>query len=145
MLVTQMFKQKKAHRIITIRPETTVLEAARILKEEHIGALMIMGDDGTLVGIMSERDIVRAIPEYGADLFSLSVEQLMTRSVVTCGPDARVHQIMEKMTAGHFRHMPVLEDGNLIGMISIGDVVKTRLDELETESAHMRNFIAGVE
>ncbi len=145
MLVTQMFKQKKAHRIITIRPETTVPEAARILKEEHIGALMIMGDDGTLVGIMSERDIVRAIPEHGADLFSLRVEQLMTRSVVTCGPDARVHQIMEKMTAGHFRHMPVLEDGNLIGMISIGDVVKTRLDELETEGAHMRNFIAGVE
>ncbi len=145
MLVTQMFNQKKAHRIITIRPETTVPEAARILKEEHIGALMIMGDDGTLVGIMSERDIVRAIPEHGADLFSLSVEQLMTRSVVTCGPDARVHQIMEKMTAGHFRHMPVLEDGNLIGMISIGDVVKTRLDELETEGAHMRNFIAGVE
>ncbi len=140
-----MFKKKKSHRIITIRPDTSIPEAARILKEEHIGALMIMGDDGTLVGIMSERDIVRAIPEHGADLFSLSVEQLMTRSVVTCGPDARVHQIMEKMTAGHFRHMPVLEDGNLIGMISIGDVVKTRLDELETEGAHMRNFIAGVE
>jgi CBS domain-containing protein len=106
---------------------------------------MIMGDDGALVGIMSERDIVRAIPEYGADFLSLSVEQLMTRSVVTCGPDARVHQIMKKMTEGHFRHMPVLEDGKLIGMISIGDVVKTRLDELETEGAHMRNFIAGVE
>ncbi len=145
MLVTQMFKQNKAHRIITIRPETSVPEAARILKEEHIGALMITGDNGALVGIMSERDIVRAIPEYGAGFLSLSVEQLMTRSVVTCGPDARVHQIMGKMTAGHFRHMPVLDDGELIGMISIGDVVKTRLDELETEGVHMRNFIAGVE
>jgi len=144
MLVTQMFKQKKAHRIVTIRLETTVQEAAEILQQEHIGALMIMRD-GALIGIMSERDIVRAIPEYGADFLSLTVEQLMTRSVVTCGPDARVHQIMEKMTAGHFRHMPVLDDGELIGMISIGDVVKTRLDELETEGAHMRNFIAGVE
>jgi len=144
MLVTQMFKQKKAHRIITIRLETTVQEAAKILQQEHIGALMIMRD-GALIGIMSERDIVRAIPKYGADFLSLTVEQLMTRSVVTCGPDARVHQIMQKMTEGHFRHMPVLEDGKLIGMISIGDVVKTRLDELETEGAHMRNFIAGVE
>ncbi len=145
MLVTQMFKQKKAHRIVTIRPETTVLEAAKILQEEHIGALMIRGDNSALVGIMSERDIVRAIPKYGADLFSLSVEQLMTRSVVTCGPNARVHQIMQEMTHGHFRHMPVLEDGELIGMISIGDVVKSRLDELETEGEHMRNFIAGKE
>ncbi len=145
MLVTQMFKQKKAHRIVTIGPETTVPEAARILKEEHIGALMIMGDDGALVGIMSERDIVCAIPKYGADFLSLSVEQLMTRSVATCGPDAHVHQIMQEMTKGHFRHMPVLEDGKLIGMISIGDVVKSRLDELETEGAHLRNFIAGAE
>ncbi len=144
MLVTQMFKQKMAHRIVTIRLETTVQEAAEILQQEHIGALMIMRD-GALIGIMSERDIVRAIPKYGADFLSLSVEQLMTRSVVTCGPDARVHQIMQKMTEGHFRHMPVLEDGKLIGMISIGDVVKTRLDELETEGAHMRNFIAGIE
>ena len=144
MLVTQMFKQKKAHRIITIRLETTVQEAAEILQQEHIGALMIMRD-GALIGIMSERDIVRAIPKYGADFLSLTVEQLMTRSVVTCGPDARVHQIMQKMTEGHFRHMPVLEDGKLIGMISIGDVVKSRLDELETEGAHLRNFIAGAE
>ncbi len=144
MLVTQMFKQKKAHRIVTIRLETTVQEAAEILQQEHIGALMIMRD-GALIGIMSERDIVRAIPKYGAGFLSKSVEQLMTRSVVTCGPDARVHQIMKKMTEGHFRHMPVLEDGKLIGMISIGDVVKTRLDELETEGAHMRNFIASVE
>ncbi len=145
MYVTQMFKQKKAHRIVTIRPETIVPEAATILKEEHIGALMVTGNDGALTGIISERDIVRAIPEYGADVLSLSVAHLMTRSVVTCGPDARVHEIMRKMTERHFRHLPVLENGKLIGMISIGDVVKSRLDELETEGAHMRNFIAGVE
>ncbi len=145
MLVTQMFKQKKAHRIITIRPETTIAEAATILKEEHIGALMVTADDGALAGIISERDIVRAIPEHGAELHVLTVARLMTRKVETCGPEGRVYQIMKTMTANHFRHMPVLEDGKLIGMISIGDVVKIRVDELEDEEAHMRNFIAGVE
>jgi CBS domain-containing protein len=145
MLVTQIFRQKKAHRIVTIGPETTVAEAANILKEEHIGALMVTGDDGALAGIISERDIVRAIPEYGGELFDLAVSRLMTHPVVTCNPKGRVHQIMKTMTANHFRHMPVLEDGKLIGMISIGDVVKSRVDELEDEEAHMRNFIAGVE
>ncbi len=145
MFVTQMFRQKKAHRIVAISPETVVAEAAKILKEEHIGALMVVGDDGALAGIISERDIVRAIPEYGGELFDLAVGRLMTHPVVTCSPRGRLHQIMKTMTANHFRHMPVLEDGKLIGMISIGDVVKTRLDELETEGAHMRNFIAGIE
>ena len=145
MLVTQIFRQKKAHRIVTIGPETTVAEAAIILKEEHIGALMVTGDDGALAGIISERDIVRAIPEYGGELFDLAVGRLMTHPVVTCNPKGLVHQIMKTMTANHFRHMPVLEDGKLIGMISIGDVVKSRVDELEDEEAHMRNFIAGVE
>ena len=145
MLVTQMLKQKKAHRIVTIGPETVVAEAAKILKEEHIGALMVTGDDGALTGIISERDIVRAIPEYGKEFLDLAVGRLMTHSVVTCGPEGRVHQIMKIMTAKHFRHMPVLEDGKLIGMISIGDVVKSRVDEFEDEEAHMRNFIAGVE
>ncbi len=145
MLVTQMFRQKKAHRIVTIGPETVVSEAAKIQKEEHIGALMVMGDDGALVGIISERDIVRAIPEYGGELFDLAVSRLMTHPVMTCNPKGRVHEIMKTMTANHFRHMPVLEDGKLIGMISIGDVVKSRVDELEDEETHMRNFIAGVE
>jgi CBS domain-containing protein len=145
MLVTQMFKQKKAHRIVTIRPETTVAEAAKILKKEHIGALMVTADDGALAGILSERDIVRAIPEHGAELHVLTVAHLMTRQVETCGPEGRVYQIMKTMTTRHFRHMPVLEDGKLIGMISIGDVVKSRLDELEADDAHMRNFIAGIE
>ncbi len=106
---------------------------------------MVIVDDGALAGILSERDIVRAIPEYGGELLDLTVSHLMTHSVVTCGPEGHVHQIMKTMTAKHFRHMPVLEDGELIGMISIGDVVKSRLDELEYEEAHMRNFIAGIE
>ncbi len=144
MLLTQMFRRKKAHRIVTIGPETAVAEAAKILKEEHIGALMVTGGDGALAGIISERDIVRAIPEYGREFLDLTVGHLMTHPVVTCGPEGRVHQIMKIMTNKHFRHMPVLEDGKLIGMISIGDVVKSRVEELEDEGVHMRNFIAGV-
>lgn len=145
MLVTQIFRQKAAHRIITVVPETTVGEAVELMKEEHIGALMVMGDDNALAGILSERDVVRALPDYGADLLGLPVGELMTSPVETCGPNAHVDEIMQTMTARHFRHMPVLDDGNLIGMISIGDVVKSRLDELETESIHMHNYIAGIE
>lgn len=143
MLVTQMFKQKKTHRIVTIGPETVVAEAAKILTEEHIGALMVIGDDGALAGILSERDIVRAIPVYGREVLDLAVGRLMTHPVVTCSPEGRVHQIMKTMTTKHFRHMPVLEDGKLIGMISIGDVVKSRLDELETETSQLRDYIAS--
>ncbi len=145
MLVTQMFKQKKAHRLVTARPETTIAEAARILKREQIGALIITEDDGALVGIISERDIVYALPEYGGRLLDLTVDHLMTSTVVTCGPESHVHQIMMTMSDGRYRHLPVLEGSQLIGMISIGDVVKCRIDELETEGAYMHNYIAGVE
>ena len=143
MLVTQIFKQKAAHRIVTVRPDLSVSEAVTLLKEQHIGALMVTGDDGALTGILSERDVVRAMPEHGAALFDLPISRLMTSPVVTCAPDDRVHQIMKKMTDGHFRHMPVIGDGKLVGMISIGDVVKSRLDELETETSQLRDYIAS--
>lgn len=145
MLVTQIFRQKEAHRIITVAPESAVGQAVELMKEEHIGALMVMDDAGALAGILSERDVVRALPDYGIDLLDLPVERLMTSPVETCGPTAHVDEIMQTMTARHFRHLPVLEDGKLLGMISIGDVVKSRLDELETESVHLQNYIAGIE
>ena len=145
MLVTQIFRQKTAHQIITIPPDMTVVDAVELMREEHIGALMVMSDDAELAGILSERDIVRALPDYGADLMDVPVERLMTSPVETCGPSAHVDEVMQTMTARHFRHLPVLDDGKLIGMISIGDVVKSRLDELETESVHMHNYIAGIE
>ena len=145
MLVAQIFRQKTAHRIVTVAPDATIVDAVEVMKEEHIGALMVMGDGGALVGILSERDIVRALPEYGGGFLGLLVKELMTSPVVTCGSEAHVDEIMQTMTTRHFRHMPVLEDGRLIGMISIGDVVKSRLDELESESVHMHNYIAGIE
>jgi len=142
MLVKQIFKQKD-DRIITVRPVDTVATAAEILKQENIGALMVRGADGDLAGILSERDIVRAMPQHGPDLFSLTVEQLMTRDVITCSSEDRVHDLMKKMTAGRFRHLPVVDDGSLTGIISIGDVVKSRLEELEAEASQLRDYIAS--
>jgi CBS domain-containing protein len=142
MLVKQIFKQKD-DRIITVRPEDTVATAADILKQENIGALMVSGSDGELDGILSERDIVRAMPQHGPDLFSLTVSQLMTRDVITCSSEDRVHDLMKKMTAGRFRHLPVVDDGKLTGIISIGDVVKSRLEELEAETSQLRDYIAS--
>ena len=142
MLVKQIFKQKD-DRIVTVQPSDTVATASEVLKRENIGAVMVSASDDDLAGILSERDIVRAMPEHGPDLFSLSVDQLMTRDVVTCSSEDRVHDLMKKMTAGRFRHMPVVDDGKLTGIISIGDVVKSRLEELEAETSQLRDYIAS--
>ena len=142
MLVKQIFKQKDS-RIITVRPGETVATATEVLKRENIGAVMVTGPDGELVGILSERDIVRAIPKHGPDLFALTVEQLMTRNVVTCRSEDRVHDLMKTMTAGRFRHLPVVDGEALTGIISIGDVVKSRLEELEAETSQLRDYIAS--
>ena len=142
MLVKQIFKQKD-NRIITVQPGDTVATATEILKRENIGAVMVGGPDGALSGILSERDIVRAMPEHGPDIFKLTVEHLMTRDVVTCSSDDRVNDLMKKMTAGRFRHLPVVDGGSLTGIISIGDVVKSRLEELEAEASQLRDYIAS--
>jgi CBS domain-containing protein len=142
MLVKQIFKQKD-DRIITVQPDDTVATAAEILKRENIGAVMVSEPGSELAGILSERDIVRAIPEHGPNLFDLTVAQLMTREVVTCSSEDRVHDLMKKMTAGRFRHLPVVDDGKLTGIISIGDVVKSRLEELEAEASQLREYIAS--
>ena len=142
MLVKQIFKQKD-NRIITVQPGDTVATAADVLKRENIGAVMVSGPDGALSGILSERDIVRAMPEHGPDIFKITVEQLMTRDVITCSSADRVNDLMKKMTAGRFRHLPVVDDGGLTGIISIGDVVKSRLEELEAEASQLRDYIAS--
>ena len=142
MLVKQIFKQK-ADRISTVQPGDTVATATEVLKRENIGAVMVGGPDGALLGILSERDIVRAMPEHGPDIFKLTVEQLMTRDVVTCSSEDRVNDLMKKMTAGRFRHLPVVDDDSLTGIISIGDVVKSRLEELEAEASQLRHYIAS--
>jgi len=143
MLVKQIFKQKEDGRIVTVQPGETVATAAEVLKRENIGAVMVSGPDGALSGILSERDIVRAMPEHGPDIFKLKVEQLMTRDVVTCSSEERVNDLRKKMTAGRFRHVPVVDDGKLVGIVSIGDLVKNRLEELEVEASQLRDYIAS--
>ncbi len=142
MLVKQIFKMK-GDRIITVPPDITIAKVVDVLKRENIGAVVV-ADDGELCGILSERDIVRAMSEYGPDLFGLKVDALMTREVATCGPNDRVLEIMKRMTTGRFRHMPALDGGKLAGIISIGDVVRSRVEELEAETSQLKDYIASV-
>ena len=127
--------------IIYIEPTADLAAAAKLLSAHRIGAVLIRGAGGRLAGILSERDIVRALSEHGAAALALPVGQVMTRDVATCSEDDAVASIMERMTVGKFRHMPVISKGELIGLISIGDVVKHRVEEIESESEAMRDYI----
>src|SRR5215470_20155408 len=127
--------------IVSIEPTANLAAAAKTLSAHRIGAVLIRGPGGRLAGILSERDIVRALSEHGADALALPVGQVMTRDVATCGEDDTVASIMERMTTGKFRHMPVIVNGRLAGLISIGDVVKQRVEEIEGESEAMRDYI----
>ena len=127
--------------ITCIEPTADLATAAKLLSARRIGAVVIRGAGGRLAGILSERDIVRALSEHGVDALALPVGQVMTRDVATCGEDDSVASIMERMTAGKFRHMPVIARGQLAGLISIGDVVKQRVEEIESESEAMRDYI----
>ena len=127
--------------IITIEPGADLAAAAKLLSKHRIGAVLIQGAGGRLAGILSARAIVRALSEQGAAALALQVGQVMTRNVATCGEDESIASIMEKMTAGKFRHMPVVSKGQLVGVVSIGDVVKQRVGEIESESEAMRDYI----
>ena len=131
----------KGGSIISIEPTADLAEAAKLLSAHRIGAVLIQGAGGRLAGILSERDIVRALSEHGTAALALTVGQVMTRNVATCGEEDTVASIMERMTAGKFRHMPVVTKDRLVGLISIGDVVKQRVEEIERESEAMRDYI----
>jgi CBS domain-containing protein len=127
--------------ITCIEPTADLATAAKLLAEHRIGSLIIRGPGGRLAGILSERDIVRALAEHGEAALTWPVGQAMTREVATCGEDDTIAEIMERMTTGKFRHMPVVNGGKLVGLISIGDVVKQRVGEIEQESEAMRDYI----
>lgn len=127
--------------IITIEPTVDLEMAAKSLSAHRIGALLVLGAGGHIAGILSERDIVRAIAEHGVAVLGLPVGQAMTREVVTCDENDNIGSVMERMTTGKFRHMPVMSAGKLIGLISIGDVVKHHVDEIERETEAMRDYI----
>jgi CBS domain-containing protein len=147
MLVRQILKSKDGtgsrDSVITITPDRTVAEAAQLLAEKRIGAVVVSSDQETATGIISERDIVRELGRRGTGCLSETVGELMTRDIISCTPEDKADLVLARMTGGRFRHMPVMEDGRMIGLISIGDVVKARLDELSMEQEALKGMIMG--
>jgi CBS domain-containing protein len=135
--------RNKGSRVATIRSDATLAAAVERLSQYGIGALVVSDDGATVDGILSERDIVQALARHGGGLLSLPVAETMTRSVVTCEPADSVAELMAEMTNRRIRHFPVIDDGVLSGIISIGDLVKSRLEEIEYETNSLRSFIAG--
>jgi CBS domain-containing protein len=135
--------RNKGNRVATVRPDATLAAAVGILNRKRIGALVVSQDGEGVDGVLSERDIVIALAKYGERLLSRPVGEVMTKNVVTCDPSDTVDQLMAEMTNRRIRHFPVVADGRLCGIVSIGDLVKSRLDEVEFEASSMRSFIAG--
>jgi CBS domain-containing protein len=132
---------EKGREVVTLEPNASLSEAVRTLAAKRIGAALVLGADRRIAGIISERDVVRALAEHGAAALEESVSQTMTRKVETCTEGETVVSIMERMTAGKFRHMPVVDQGRLVGVVSIGDIVKHRVHEMERESVAMHDYI----
>ena len=142
MLVSHILREK-GRDVLAIAPEATLFEAARVLTLNRIGALLVRDPKGVLTGIISERDIVRAIAEEGASALALTVADRMTKDVATCEESDTIAEIMETMTRCRFRHMPVIEDGRITGIVSIGDVVKIRIAETMREAQALKDYIAA--
>jgi CBS domain-containing protein len=140
-MIVKSIVDAKGRDVVTIEPGASLDTAAKLLAKRRIGAVVVLGADDRVVGILSERDIVRVISERGAGGMQEQVAQVMTRKVATCTFDETIHSIMERMTTGKFRHVPVIEQGRLAGIVSIGDVVKHRIVEMEQESAALRDYI----
>ncbi len=135
--------ENKGDVIFSIRPDQTLHEAVIILKEKRVGALIVTDEAGELIGILSERDIVRKLAETPGQTLPQKVEDLMTKKVEVCAPDETLISVLARMTNGRFRHMPVKRDGKLCGIVTIGDVVHYRLNELEHEALQLKQMIVG--
>lgn len=131
----------KGREVVSVEPHATLSSAIKLLAERRIGAALILGVDRRIAGIISERDIGRALAEHGAAALEEPVSRFMTRKVSTCTEGETVSRIMERMTEGKFRHVPVVDQGRVVGIISIGDAVKHRLQQMERDSAALRDYI----
>ncbi len=143
MNVKQILSLKGSTAVATIAPTATVKEAAQVLGAKRYGALVVSHGDGTVSGILSERDIVRGLGLDGAGCLDKPVSSLMTQKVETCAPNESVLSVMGRMTEGRFRHMPVMEGGAMVGILSIGDVVKARILQMEEENIQMQTMLHG--
>ncbi|MEO0401411.1 MAG: CBS domain-containing protein [Pseudomonadota bacterium] len=143
MLVHQILKSKSDDAVVTVKPGSAVSEAVKILAERKIGTVVVSPDDERAAGILSERDIVRVLAKRGGAILNDPVEGFMTSKLVTCTREDSADDVLKQMTDGRFRHMPVIEDGKLIGLITLGDVVKARLTELAMEKDALEGMIMG--
>jgi CBS domain-containing protein len=135
--------KEKGQRVVTVAQATTIREVVATLSREKIGVVVISDDGSSVAGILSERDIVKGLQEHGAKLLDLTARDLMTRSFTAAKLDMPILHVLDVMTQGRFRHMPVVDNGKLAGLVSIGDAVKARLDILESEAQHLKEYIAG--
>ena len=136
--------EKKGNEIFSVSPEQTIQTVVMLLRDKRIGAVLVRDDNGDMVGILSERDIVRRMADTPGQTLPQQVRDLMTTKVVTCQPGDALVSVLRKMTAGRFRHMPVTDaGGHLVGLVTIGDVVNFRLNELEYEALRMKQMIVG--
>jgi CBS domain-containing protein len=135
--------RSKGNTVATVAPTATLADLIGELAKYNVGALPVVDADGRLVGIVSERDVVRQLHAHGPDVLHVQISEFMTAGVTTCSPGDKVADLARIMTAGRFRHLPVLVDGELAGIVSIGDLVKARIDLLESEREQLQSYIAG--
>ena len=142
MLISEVLRRKGAE-VATIEPASSISDVLGALAEHGVGALVVSENGTTVDGIISERDVVRAFAAGGTSTMTMTAADLMTADVVTCGRAATTEELMSEMTARRFRHVPVIEDGALVGIVSIGDVVFARVSELEFERQQLTDYISG--
>lgn len=143
MIVSQLLKSKPDVGVISVTPTSTVMEATKLLSQHRIGTVVVSKDGASLDGILSERDIVRELGKRGIACLNDPVSDLMTANLVTCSPSNSALEVLEMMTVGRFRHLPVMDDGKMVGLISIGDAVKGRLSQLAMEKESLEGMIMG--
>lgn len=143
MLVQQILKSKPSQEIATIKSSATVSQAAAILAEKRIGALVVTDDGSSVAGMFSERDIVRELGSRGVACMGDCIRDYMSKDISTCAKSDNADQVLQQMTNGRFRHLPVMDDGQMIGLISIGDVVLARLSEMAMENQALEGMIKG--
>ena len=142
MFVSDILAQKGGL-VFTVTPGTSIAQLSQQLSTRRIGSVLVLDGEGSVAGIVSERDLVRALASHGAKAMELEARQVMTRDVVTCDPDDSIDQVMQTMTQGRFRHLPVVRHGELLGLVSIGDVVKARLEETKHETEALKAYIVA--
>jgi CBS domain-containing protein len=141
-MTVRMILQRKGNNVVSVTPDMTLMDAVKVLRQHRIGCVLVM-EGGGIAGVLSERDVVRAIGNDGAAALEHKVSSAMTSPVITCMPDDSVATAMGMMTERRFRHLPVMDGSMLVGMVSIGDLVKQRIDDSEREAAALKDYISG--